>query len=109
MPVYEVEIPGQGKFQVESATELTDDQVISAVMGQRPAPAQPARTIPQELTRQTGLTARGALTGLTSPLSIIGDPLNQLVNLITGANLQPVSQASQQLMTQAGLPQETIS
>jgi len=109
MPVYEVEIPGQGKFQVESATELTDDQVISAVMGQRPAPAQPARTIPQELTRQTGLTARGALTGLTSPLSIIGDPLNQLVNLITGANLQPVSQASQQLMTQAGLPQAETS
>ena len=109
MPIYEVEIPGQGKFQVESATELTDDQVISAVMGQMPAPAQPTRTTPQELTRQVGLTARGAITGLTSPLSIIGDPLNQLINMITGTNLQPVSQASQQLMTQAGLPQAQTS
>jgi hypothetical protein len=103
MPIYEVEIPGQGKFRVESETELTDDQVISAVM------EQPARTTPQELTRQVGLTARGALTGLTSPLSIIGDPLNQLINMIAGTNLQPVSQASQQLMTQAGLPQAETS
>jgi len=103
MPIYEVEIPGQGKFRVESETELTDDQVISAVM------EQPARTTPQELTRQVGLTARGALTGLTSPLSIIGDPLNQLINMIAGTNLQPVSQASQQLMTQAGLPQAQTS
>jgi hypothetical protein len=103
MPIYEVEIPGQGKFRVESETELTDDQVISAVM------EQPARTTPQELTRQVGLTARGAITGLTSPLSIIGDPLNQLINMIAGTNLQPVSQASQQLMTQAGLPQAQTS
>lgn len=103
MPIYEVEIPGQGKFRVESETELTDDQVINAVM------EQPTRTTPQELTRQVGLTARGALTGLTSPLSIIGDPLNQLINMIVGTNLQPVSQASQQLMTQAGLPQAQTS
>ena len=103
MPIYEVEIPGQGKFRVESETELTDDQVISAVM------EQPARTTPQELTRQVGLTARGAITGLTSPLSIIGDPLNQLINMIAGTNIQPVSQASQQLMTQAGLPQAQTS
>lgn len=103
MPTYEVEIPGRGKFQIESARELSDEEVINAVM------AQPARTAGEEVRRQVGLTARGGLTGLTSPLSIIGDPLNALINMIAGTNLQPVSQASQQLMTQAGLPQAETS
>ena len=103
MPTYEVEIPGRGKFQIESARELSDEEVINAVM------SQPARTTGEEVRRQVGLTARGGLTGLTSPLSIIGDPLNALINMIAGTNLQPVSQASQQLMTQAGLPQAETS
>lgn len=103
MPTYEVEIPGRGKFQIESARELSDEEVINAVM------SQPARTTGEEVRRQVGLTARGGLTGITSPLSIVGDPLNALINMIAGTNLQPVSQASQQLMTQAGLPQAQTS
>ena len=103
MPTYEVEIPGRGKFQIESARELSDEEVINAVM------SQPTRTTGEEVRRQVGLTARGGLTGLTSPLSIVGDPLNALINMIAGTNLQPVSQASQQLMTQAGLPQAETS
>jgi hypothetical protein len=34
MPKYEIEVPGQGKFQVESPTELTDFQAYQAVLGQ---------------------------------------------------------------------------
>ena len=41
MPKYEVEIPGRGKFDVESPTELTDAQAYQAVMAQiGPAPVQ---------------------------------------------------------------------
>lgn len=41
MPQYQIEIPGQGKFQIDSPTELTDDQVYAAVqaqLGSAPAP-----------------------------------------------------------------------
>ena len=34
MPQYQIEIPGQGKFNVDSPEELTDDQVYAAVRGQ---------------------------------------------------------------------------
>lgn len=88
---------------IEAATRLA--QIANQMMQEEPKP----RASGSELVRQVGLTARGALTGLTSPLSIIGDPLNQLINMIVGTNLQPVSQASQQLMTQAGLPQAQTS
>jgi len=41
MPLYQVEIPGRGKFKVESPTELTDEQAYEAVMrdiGNEPPP-----------------------------------------------------------------------
>lgn len=88
---------------VEAATRLA--QIANQLMQAEPKP----RGRGEELVRQVGLTARGALTGLTSPLSIVGDPLNALINMIAGTNLQPVSQVSQQLMTQAGLPQAQTS
>ena len=60
----------------------------------------------QETQRQLGLTARAGLTGAAGIPSIIGDPLNQLLNMIAGREVFPsVSQSVQQLMTRAGLPQ----
>ena len=41
MPLYQVEIPGRGKFKVESPTELTDEQAYAAVLqeiGNAPPP-----------------------------------------------------------------------
>ena len=38
MPQYEVDIPGQGRFRIESPTELSDEQVYAAVMRQQGAP-----------------------------------------------------------------------
>ena len=41
MPLYQVEIPGRGKFKVDSPTELTDEQVYAAVLqdiGNAPPP-----------------------------------------------------------------------
>jgi hypothetical protein len=57
------------------------------------------------LGRQLGLTARAGVTGVTAVPAIVGDALNQLVRMITGANVPPVSQSIQGLMTRAGLPE----
>ncbi len=69
----------------------------------QPAPP-PERTIPQELSRQAGLTARAGVTGLTSIPMMAGDALNALINSIAGTNLPPATQSLQNLMTTAGLP-----
>jgi hypothetical protein len=42
MPLYEIEIPGRGKFQVESPTPLTDAQAYAAVVQQIGAAPKPA-------------------------------------------------------------------
>jgi hypothetical protein len=55
--------------------------------------------------RQLGLTARAGVTGVTAIPAIAGDALNQLVRMITGANVPPVSQSIQGLLTRAGLPE----
>jgi hypothetical protein len=71
---------------------------MATVFGDRP---------PLEATgRQLGLAARAGLTGAAGIPSIVGDPLNQLLNMIAGREVfPPVSQSVQQLMTRAGLPQ----
>ena len=83
------------------ANSMTQEQPSSAmttVFGDRP----PAQEIP----RQLGLTARAGLTGAAGIPSIIGDPLNQLLNMIAGREVfPPVSQSVQQMMSRAGLPQ----
>ena len=64
------------------------------------------RPLTEEIPRQLGLTARAGLTGAAGIPSIVGDPLNQLLNMIAGREVfPPVSQSVQQLMTRAGLPQ----
>ena len=71
---------------------------MATVFGDRP---------PLEATaRQLGLTARAGLTGAAGIPSIVGDPLNQLLNMIAGREVfPPVSQSVQQLMSRAGLPE----
>ena len=56
------------------------------------------------LIRQLGLTARGAISGPASFLSLVGDPLNLVANVATGSpvsgksTFMPVSQAFKQLL-----------
>lgn len=75
---------------------------LKVLAGEEPAP--PA-TIPQQITRQVGLTARAVPGALASMAGIVGDPLNALVNMITGSKLQTISGATENLMTRAGLPE----
>ena len=91
-----------GAPQQNIITEEAPGIIISYPTDQ-PAPP-PDRTIPQELSRQAGLTARAGVTGLTSIPMMAGDALNALINSIAGTNLPPATQSLQSLMTNLGVP-----
>jgi len=59
----------------------------------------------QEVGRQAALAARAVPAGIASTLGIVGDPLNALINLITGSRLQTLGGAAENLLTRAGLPE----
>lgn len=59
----------------------------------------------QQLGRQAGLAARAVPGGIASLAGIVGDPLNALINMITGSKLQTISGATENLLTRAGLPE----
>jgi len=58
-----------------------------------------------DVSRQLGLTARAGVTGVLGLPTLASDALISLVNMIGGQNLPMPSQAQQQLLTRAGLPQ----
>lgn len=58
-----------------------------------------------ELGRQSGIAARMPVAAGANLLGIVGDPLNYLVNLISGSKLKTIGGATENLMTQAGLPE----
>ena len=92
------------------AQELKDRvAAIRAGQTEKPQPQPQAkpqeRQLPQELARQAGLSARTIPAAASSVLGLVGDPLNALVNLITGSKLQTIRGATENLMTQAGLPE----
>ena len=90
----------------EAATRLAE--IASSMMSQ-PEEAKPTEqpeetSMLDELGRQIGLTARGAVTGLTAIPAMVADAPVSIANAL-GANLPLPSQAQQQLMTRAGLPE----
>ena len=58
-----------------------------------------------EIGRQVGLTARGGIRGAAAIPAMVGDPMMQLINSITGANLPTSSQSLENLMSMVGLPE----
>lgn len=93
------------KAVVEGRIGDVSNAGLKILAGEEPAKAEtPKRTTTEELTRQAGLTARAVPGGISSILGIVGDPLNALVNQILGTKLQTISGATENLMTQAGLP-----
>lgn len=84
-------------------------EIANNLLQSQEARAPETRSYGQELMRQIGLTGRAAATGAMALPSIVGDPLNQLINMIAGTNLQPVSQATQQVLSRAGVPQPETS
>ena len=122
MPTYEITIPGQGTFEIQSDRELTDAEVYQA------AASQPPRTEPEQAGRFASLLARGtaAPAGLTAAGALMGAPagpagmaagalmggvaipaadvLTNLYNLAAREDVQLPSQAISDFLTQLGYP-----
>lgn len=122
MPTYEITIPGQGTFEIESDRELTDEEVYQA------ASSQPPRTEPEQAGRFASLLARGAAApaGLTTAGALMGAPagpagmaagalmggvaipaadvLTNLYNLAAREDVQLPSQAISDFLTRIGYP-----
>ena len=121
-----INVLGYGDVSFPDGMSMED---ITKALEQLPAlgpAASESRTIPQELLRQAGLTARaagpiatgalmggvvggppGALVGAAGMGlgQMIGDPLVNLFNLATNSNVQPPSKALDTMMTRMGLPE----
>jgi hypothetical protein len=70
MPLYQVEIPGRGKFKVDSPTELTDEQAYAAVLqdiGNEPPPKK-------GLLAALGKGAESTLSGLRTGIGKYVNP-----------------------------------
>lgn len=107
MPTYVVTAPDGKEYEVTAPEGATQDQVLAYVQQNynKPAPA-PERTLAQNIGRQAGLTARAAVTGLTSIPAIMADPVAAIVNQVAGRQVMvPPSQGVQNILTAVGLPQ----
>jgi len=100
-------------FDVEGARKAgyNDAEILKELGVGAPEAVTPptSSSFLDQLGRQVGLTARGAVTGLASIPTMVGDPLNYTINKLFGTNLQMPSEATQQLMTAAGLPEPQTS
>ena len=85
-----------------AATQLAQ---IASSMVSPPEETQPEESsMLGEIGRQVGLTARGAISGLTAIPGMVADAPVTIANQF-GANLPLPSEAQQQLMTRVGLPE----
>ena len=122
MPTYEITIPGQGTFEIQSDRELTDAEVYQAAESQAP------RTEPQQAGRFASLLARGAAgpAALTTLGAVMGAPagppgmaagalmggvgipaadlVTSLYNLAAREDVQLPSQAISDFLTRLGYP-----
>jgi hypothetical protein len=115
---YDVNIPGSGSFEVNSDTELTDQQAYDYALQ-----SMPPRTIGQEVQRGLGIAARGltpvatgaAMGAPFGPVGVMAGTLalpaaelaTQAANVVLPQQYQipsPVG-AVENLMTRIGLPQ----
>jgi len=113
MAKFTVTGPDGQSYEVEAPDDATDEEIMSYVEEQ--ASAKPEASLPEEIGRQVGLTARHAITGVAGIPNMIGDAANSAINLGTrGVNkvfgtdipeLAMPSQVTQDVMTDAGIPQ----
>lgn len=68
-------------------------------------PTQQFAATDTDVLRQLGLTARAGVTGALGLPTLASDALVSLINMIGGRNIPMPSQAQQQLLTRAGLPE----
>jgi hypothetical protein len=84
--------------------KMTREEAIKEITTS-PRPEQMQIGSASDFGRQLGLTGRAAVTGALSIPTMGADALTGLINLLAGRQvMQPTSQALQNLMTQAGVP-----
>lgn len=99
-----IDVPGVGKIEFPDGTSREEaNRAIAEFLGSRQQPEP--RGVAAEIGRQTGLTGRAAVSGITGLPALASDALVSLINQITGKQIPMPSQAQQQLMTRAGLPE----
>jgi len=99
-----IDVPNVGKITFPEGTSREEaNRAISEYLAKMPQPQ--TRGFGEEVGRQVGLTARAAYSGLMGLPTLASDALVTLVNKLTGSQLPMPSQAQQQLMTRAGLPE----
>ena len=106
MPTYVVTAPDGKEYEITAPDGASQEEVLAYAQKNYSQVSKPERSMLQEAGRQAGLTARAAITGLTSVPAMLADPLAAGVNLAAGRKVMDLpSQGIQNLMTAAGLPQ----
>lgn len=112
---FDVEMP-DGTIISDVPDGTTKDQILAkyqAMSGKpatQPTPAPQQRSVPDELARQVGLTARAGYEAFTSPATMILEAVRGGVNLgakALGSDYRMASPAAaqSQMLTEAGLPE----
>jgi len=117
-----IELEGVGRFELPEGTSKADAiKYVEEYMATRQTPAkkpprlemleeamrmqaQPLSLTDTDVGRQLGLTARAGVTGALGLPTLASDALVSLINMM-GGNLPMPSQAQQQLLTTAGIPE----
>lgn len=106
MPTYVVTAPDGKEYEITAPEGASQEEVLAYAQRNYAQVAKPERSMLQEAGRQAGLTARAAITGLTSVPAMMADPLAAVINQAAGKQVMAMpSQGIQSLMTAAGLPQ----
>lgn len=97
-------LSGEKPVEVVTPKKMTRAEAIKEITSY-PRPEQMQLGSASDFARQLGLTGRAAVTGALSIPTMGADALTGLINLLAGRQvMQPTSQALQNLMTQAGVP-----
>lgn len=100
----------EGRIQdlSDDGLRMLSQQIPAQEIPVEPSIAQRLGLTPDEVKRGAGLSVRSVPAAASSLAGIVGDPLNALINLITGSQLGTIRGTTEQLMTQAGLPQPRL-
>ena len=103
MPKYEISVPGQGKFQIDSPTDLSDSQAYAAIQQHLKTPSEalskPIVTPPEKgnfITDTLGGLATGAGKLMATPTEFTG--------LLSGEKPYKAEDTPEALLKSAGIP-----
>lgn len=94
--------------EAEFPDDMGDDAIAAVLQKQFPptAAAPTQRTVGEEAKRQGGLTLRGAVNAITSPLTLGGNLIGKAVNAVAGKEVfKPSTEVLDAYLTKAGVPE----